>query len=366
MNVPGSQPSCTLLYPGKQSIETILGKPARAFDWENPFEQNLLFFGDNLPILRAMQPQWHDKIDLIYIDPPFGTGQRFEDRSKQLAYEDPIADHEYWEFIRERVVLLRELLSECGSLYLHIDKKAGHYLKVILDEVFGPENFINDLTRIKCNPKNFSRKAFGNYSDMILYYAKNRDQQIWNPIREPLASADIERLYPRTDPQRGPYTTHPLHAPGETRNGDTGQPWRGMTPPKGRHWRYKRAKLEELEQQNMIEWSSTGNPRKRSFASEHPGKKIQDVWTFKDKGIAYTQYPTEKNHDLLERIIAHSSTPDSWVLDAFAGSGGTLATAEKMGRKWVGMDCSPFAIEVAQNQLSRISATYRYEIHQES
>ena len=104
--------------------------------------------------------------------------------------------------------------------------------------------------------------------------------------------------------------------------------------------------LDELDEQGLIEWSHTGNPRKKVIAKDHKGKKIQDVWEFKDKGLSYVSYPTEKNHDLLTRIIQHSSNPESWVLDAFAGSGSTLLRANELGRKWLGIDQSPQARQV--------------------
>ncbi len=345
---------CLLQYPGKASASSLVAyQPQGTLEAVSQGESpNRLYFGDNLPILSLLQADWTGKIDLIYIDPPFGTGQTFAKPDEAVAYTDQSPDYHFLEFLRQRLWFMRQLLSERGSIYLHIDKKIGHYVKLIMDEVFGYANHLNDLTRIKCNPKNFSRKAYGNYSDMILYYAKNRDQQIWQEQLEALTEKEIPTLFPKQDPDRGPYTTHPLHAPGTTQNGDTGLPWRGMNPPKGRHWRYARQVLEELDEQGLIEWSPQGNPRKKVFAREHKGKKIQDVWEFKDKGRSYASYPTEKNHDLLRRIILHSSLPESYVLDAFAGSGGTLLTAAQLGRNWIGIDESPEARRVIEQNLA--------------
>lgn len=346
---------CQLNYQDKRSPREILSDtPKGQIRWlgeahSSPY--NFFLKGDNYPILHALLPQIAGKVDLVYIDPPFATGRAFVDVEAQVAYEDREVDAEYLETLRVRLLLLRECLSPQGSIFVHIDKKMGHYLKLILDEVFGHENFINDLTRIKCNPKNFARKAFGNYSDMLLYYAKERDQQIFHDIREPLTPEEVARLFPRQDPEYGPYTTHPLHAPGTTQKGDTGQTWQGLHPPPGRHWRYSRAVLDQLQAQGLIEWSGTGNPRKKVFAKDHKGKKIQDVWTFKDKGLSWVEYPTEKNQDLLRRIIGVATHPGSLVLDAFAGSGGTLMVAEEMGRQWIGMDQSEQAWEVASKRL---------------
>ena len=359
----------SLSYPGKVSEEGILalqaaGKLSReALNHEGP--HNALYLGDNLPILSLLRESYANRIDLIYIDPPFGTGQNFANRDRELAYSDELVHFEFLEFLRQRLILLRELLSDQGSIYLHIDKKTGHYVKIIMDEVFGQKNHLNDLTRIKCNPKNFDRKAYGNYSDMILFYAKCRDKQIWNEQREALSEQDLEKLFPKTHPEKGRYTTHPLHAPGETQEGDTGLPWKGLMPPKGRHWRYNRKVLDELDEAGLIEWSATGNPRKIVFARDHKGRKLQDVWEFKDKGRAYATYPTEKNHGLLARIIAQSSHPESIVLDAFAGSGGTLITAHKMGRHWLGIDQSEVAQKVIQENLTNAQIpvnVYAYKV----
>tara|TARA_Y100001935_G_C17299666_1_gene508386 strand:+ start:543 stop:1826 length:1284 start_codon:yes stop_codon:yes gene_type:complete len=310
---------------------------------------NTFFLGDNLQILKQLMPKIRGKVDLIYIDPPFGTGQIFSDLDNNEAYDDTLVNSEFLSFLRDRLYLLKECLSKEGSIYLHIDKKIGHYVKVVMDEVFGYKNFINDITRIKCNPKNFSRKAYGNFSDMILFYAKNRDKQIWNDIKEPLSEDDIDRLYKKKHKKYGPYTTHPIHAPGETDDGDTGKEWKGMMPPKGRHWRYSRKELTRLDDAGLIEWSSTGNPRKIVFAKDHDGKKVQDVWEFKDRGKSYVDYPTQKNQDLLERIILNSSQEDSLVLDCFAGSGSTLIAANKHNRKWIGMDNSEYSIKTVRN-----------------
>lgn len=348
----------SLHYPDKLAKTAILemlpaGRLVADTAAVSTLSSNAFYFGDNFRILQLLRTAFAGQVDLIYIDPPFGTGQAFNNLDQELAYDDRLMDYQFLEFLRRRLFLLRELLSDQGSIYLHIDKKIGHYVRVIMDEVFGYHNHINDITRIKCNPKNFARKAYGNYSDMILYYAKNRDQQIWNDIKEPLTESEIISLFPKIDPEKGRYTTHPLHAPGETQEGDTGLAWKGLNPPKGRHWRYSRAHLDKLDAEGLIEWSETGNPRKKVFAREHKGKKIQDVWELKDKGISYVSYPTEKNVRLLNRVIQHSSNPDSIVLDAFAGSGSTLWAAHQLGRKWMGIDQSDQAFSVIQENMKQ-------------
>jgi adenine-specific DNA-methyltransferase len=348
--------NCTLEYSDKgDELEVIHGvfhgdfKEIAQTDYNGP---NRFIFGDNFHVLRKLRESHKGQVDLVYIDPPFGTGLNFNSIDDHTAYSDKLVDSEFLEFLRKRLFLIRELLSEKGSIYLHIDKKIGHYVKIIMDEVFGYQNFINDITRIKCNPKNFARNAYGNYSDMILYYAKNRDLQIWNEVTEPMLEDKRKQLFPKKDPKWGYYTTNPIHAPGKTIDGDTGMEWKGMMPPKGRHWRYGRNVLDKLDQDGLIEWSSNGNPRKIVLAKEHKGFKIQDVWEFKDKGLSYVDYPTQKNHDFLERIILNSSNESSIVLDCFAGSGGTLKVANRLGRKWIGVDNSTHSLEVVRKTFS--------------
>jgi adenine-specific DNA-methyltransferase len=319
---------------------------------------NMLIFGDNLPILKALMnnPHIKGKVRLVYIDPPFSTNQEFRGGGERTstvssskkdgrAYEDTLIGAEFLEFLRKRLILLKELLAENGSIYLHIDWKKGHYIKVLMDEIFGEEHFINDIARIKCNPKNFPRPAYGNIKDMILFYSKT-DSYVWHESQEDYTEEDIRRLFAKVDKDGRRYTTNPLHAPGETTNGPTGQPWRGLLPPKGRHWRYPPEVLEDLDRRGLIEWSTTNNPRKKIYADEYvrKKKKRQDIWEFKDP--AYPLYPTQKSLEMLKVIVAASTNPDDLVLDCFAGSGTTLVAAEVLGRRWIGIDNSPLAIEV--------------------
>lgn len=349
--------NCFLDFEGKSNeIEILNYKPLGFLKPINDENQNLfnkMIFGDNYYVLKSLLPKFKNKVDLIYIDPPFGTGLNFSTIENDLAYSDKLVNSEFLEFLRKRLFLLREFMSENGSIYLHIDKKIGHYVKIIMDEVFGYENFINDITRIKCNPKNFSRNAYGNYSDMILFYAKNRDKNIWNEIKESLTKEEEIENFPKKHPVYGRYTTNPIHAPGITIDGDTGKEWKGILPPKGRHWRYSREELTRLDDLGLIEWSENGNPRKMVFVNEHKGKKVQDVWAFKDKGLSYVDYPTQKNHDLLKRIILNSSNKDSIVMDCFAGSGSTLLVANQLKRNWIGIDNSNQSFEVIKTTFKK-------------
>jgi adenine-specific DNA-methyltransferase len=363
-----------LSYKNKKSALDILKSSQIGHLSNFDRNKNNLIFGENFNVLQTLLNKYNLKnsIDLIYIDPPFATKQIFKignnrtstisnSKNDQIAYNDLLIGDEFLEFIRERLILFREILSEQGSIYLHTDYKIGHYIKIIMDEVFGISNFRNDITRIKSNPKNFFRKAYGNQKDMVLFYTKGKNY-IWNDSIEEYNS-NIN-LFPKIDQNGRKYTTIPLHALGET-NGATSMEWRGMKPPQGRHWRSEIKVLEELDNSGLIEWSSNGNPRKKIFFDERNGKKRQDIWEFKDPQKPI--YPTEKNNKLLENIIKTSSNIDSIILDGFAGSGVTLKEANSLGRKWIGIDQSEEAIKVIKNQFNNLTLfeepDYNYSIY---
>ena len=354
-----------LEYPNKKSIEDVLGR-----EYNNNFkitkgedEENKLLFGDNFDGLNILLHDYNlkGKVDLIYIDPPFSTNNIFKigerkntissSNDDDVAYEDTLQNEDFLEFIRERLILMHELLSDTGCIYFHIDYKIGHYIKIIMDEIFGIDNFRGDISRIKCNPKNFRRKGYGNIKDMILFYSKS-DKYTWNYPTVPFTEKDIERLYKKVDEDGRRYTTVPIHAPGETTDGETGKEWRGMLPPSGRHWRCSPKELDELDAKGLIEWSKTGNPRKKNYADDmkRKGKPMQDIWEdFKDP--SKPKYPTEKNIDMIKKIIKTSSNVGDLVLDCFMGSGTTIIASHELGRKWIGIDKSPKSIEVVQGRL---------------
>jgi adenine-specific DNA-methyltransferase len=348
-----------LCYPGKKTIQEILNAvPCRDFNGKI-LAKNILIKGENLSVLQKLRESYTGKIDLIYIDPPFSTNRIFtigNDRASAIsmsdnddvAYSDNIKGEYFIEFIRERLIIARELLSELGSIYLHIDYKIGHYIKIVMDEIFGAENFRNDITRIKCNPKNFYRRAYGNIKDMILFYSKTKNI-IWNDPKSPFSKKDKENLFKKIDKNGRAYTTIPLHAPGETKDGATSKAFKELPPPKGRHWRCSPQELEELDSEGLIEWSSSGNPRKIIYADERDGKKMQDIWEFKD--YQYPVYPTEKNIDLLRTIILASSNEGGLIMDFFCGSGTALIAAQELNRYWIGIDQSEQAIKTAKTKL---------------
>ncbi|MCL2520227.1 MAG: site-specific DNA-methyltransferase [Spirochaetaceae bacterium] len=349
-----------LYYTGKKTVCEILNHTIAANVKGDIITKNLLIKGDNFSVMQNLRKLYSGKIDLIYIDPPFATNQAFtmgtervstisKSKNDTVAYQDNLTGSAYLEFIRERLILAKELLSDVGSIYLHIDYKIGHYIKILMDEIFGVDNFRNDITRIKCNPKNFSRKAYGNIKDMILFYSKTKNI-IWHEPKTPFTEGDKEKLFKKIDKDGRAYTTIPLHAPGETKDGATAGVFKGLKPPTGRHWRCSPAELEKLDEEGLIEWSASGNPRKIIYADEREGKKMQDIWEYKDP--SYPNYPTEKNLDLLKLIITASSHKNSIVLDFFCGSGTTLVTAEELGRNWIGIDQSEEAIKIVKKKLN--------------
>ncbi len=344
--------SVSLSYAGKSSEDEVLAtKPAdlRVL-YDSGSGLNRLIYGDNLPVLSRLHrdPRISGKVQLVYIDPPFATGSVFKSRSQEDAYSDMMTGARYIEFLRKRLILLRELLSDDGSIYVHLDSKMAFQIKVEMDEIFGDHNFRGSITRKKCNPKNYTRRTYGNVSDYILFYTKTnayfweRPYDVWTEEQ-----ALQEYSYIEEDTGRR-YKKVPIHAPG-IRNGATGGYWRKMLPPEGKHWQYTPDKLDEMDAKGEIYWSPNGNPRRKLYLEDSSGKPVQDIWLeFKDahnQNIRITGYPTEKNPELLARIIKASSPPDGLILDCFAGSGTTLDVAHEFGRRWIGIDNSLHAIE---------------------
>lgn len=340
-----------LNYIGKKTEQAILHTPLGQYKslHKSDTQQNRLYYGDNLNVLATLvqDSAIAGHVELVYIDPPFSTGSVFQSRTQDDAYTDLLKGANYVEFLRQRLILLREVLSKTGSIYLHLDANMVFVIKLIMDEIFGESNFRNLITRKKCNPKNYTRRTYGNISDYILFYTKS-DGYTWNRPYEIWTQEGAEKEYQYIDEKTGRrYKKVPIHAPG-TRNGETGKPWRGMMPPPGKHWQFTPATLEEMDKRDEIYWSPTGNPRRKIFFDDSPGKPVQDIWLdVKDahnQNIRITGYPTEKNPILLERIIKASSNPGDIILDCFCGSGTTLAISNQLNRQWIGVDNSSHAI----------------------
>jgi adenine-specific DNA-methyltransferase len=340
-----------LCYPGKLPENDILAtRAAKVLEvWRGTSDENRLYFGDNLSILAhlLLDPRIRGQVKLVYIDPPFSTDQIYQSRQQTEAYSDTLVGARYIEFLRQRLILLRELMAQDGSIYVHLDQNMVFHIKVVMDEIFGSQNFRNLITRQKCNPKNYTRRTFGNISDHILYYSQS-DNPVWNRAYVPWTEKRVREEYAYVEPETGRrYKKVPIHAPG-TRNGATGRPWRGMKPPPGKHWQYPPDKLDELDARGEIYWSPNGNPRRKVYLDHSEGVPVQDIWMdVKDahnQMIKITGYPTEKPLELLTRIIEASSGKGDLILDCFAGSGTTLAAASQLGRRWIGIDNSSEAI----------------------
>ena len=259
------------------------------------------------------------------------------------------------------LTILRDLLSPKGSIYVHLDWHLVHLVRGILDEVLGADNFVNEIIRVKSNPKNFPQPQFGNYHDTILFYAMNRGEKTWHPSKQAVSAEQLESDFPLIEGRTGKrYKTDPLHAPG-VRYGSTGERWKGLLPPPGRHWAYTPNVLDRLDDEGLIEWSPTGNPRQKKYADQTDGYPYQDIWTeFKDP--VRKEYATQKNEKLLELIIESSSDLGSLVADFFSGSGTTLAAAERLGRRWIGCDLGRWGIHVTRKRLLGVESCKPFEV----
>lgn len=314
-----------------------------------------LYHADNLDVLNYLinDKKVCGNIDLVYIDPPYNTGGAFETRDFKLAYDDKYTTDGYLRFMRVRLKLLHTLLSEKGSIYVHLDSNMVFHVKILMDDIFGEKNFRGMITRKKCKSKNFTRKTYGNISDYILFYSKS-DSAKWNRPYDQWDDEKVLKEYPFIEEGTGRrHKRVPCHAPG-TRNGATGGPWRGMMPPEGKHWQYTPEKLDEMDAKGVIYWSSNGNPRRKVYLDQSKGVPVQDIWLdyldVNNQNTCLTGYPTEKNLDMLKRIIETSSNPGDLVLDCFAGSGTTLVAAEELGRQWIGVDIGEEAIKIIQDR----------------
>lgn len=322
----------------------------------SPDTANRLYWSDNMDALLALREDGAiaGKIRLIYLDPPYATNSVFQSKAMKSAYSDVITGDKYLAFLRERLAILRDLLAEDGSIYVHLDENMVFHVKVMMDEIFGLQNFRSFITRRKCSSKNYTHKTYGDISDYILFYTKGK-RWVWNRPVAPWTDEHAEKEYPYTEKETGRrYKRVPLHGPG-VRNGPCGQPWRGRPPPPGRHWKTTPEKLDSLDSRGEIYWSAKGNPRKKVYLDKSLGVLVPNLWTdcrdAHNQNIKITGYPTEKSYTILDRIVRASSNRGDLVLDCFAGSGTTLAAASTLGRRWIGMDSSLEAIRTTAVRL---------------
>ena len=366
---------------------------------------NTLYYGDNLEILR--QHVAAESVDLVYLDPPFNSNASynvlFRERSGEESPAQIRAFTDTWEWTQEtertyeldiiqnpavpatvkdmisafrqfigrnammaylvmmapRLVEMHRVLSPTGSIYLHCDPTASHYLKLLMDAVFGNMNFRNEVVWKRSHAHN-SAKRYGPIHDLLLFYSKSSSYK-WVDQRKPYDDIYVERFFKFDDDDgRGRYWTGDLTGSG-TRRGETGKEWRGFAPTtKGRHWMYPPSVLDQLDEQNRVYWpkSSAAWPKLKRYLSEARGVPLQDiiddVYALQTMGGARGErlgYPTQKPEALLERIIQASSNEGDVVLDPFCGCGTAVAAAQKLGRQWMGIDITHLAVALMKNRL---------------
>ena len=363
-----------LVYEGKARREEVLAEtPAapwqlvRRFCTDRPFGdgwRNLLVWGDNLLALRELLADQRGpdrlgtrgKIKLIYIDPPFATRQDFM-KDKEKAYQDKVLGSQFIEFLRRRLVLLHEVLAEDGSIYVHLDWKKGHYIKAVLDEVLGEENFRNELIWRRSTSHSDAQK-YGQVHDSIFFYTKT-DRYTWNPQYQTYSPEYVARYFRFQDADGRRYWKEDATGKGDGPPRRFGNEWK--TPPKGRHWRWVQETIDQYWADSRFVLTKSGKPEFKRYLDQQEGEPIGSVWDdtkrINQMADERTDYPTQKPEQLLERIIRASSNEGDIVLDAFAGSGTTVAVAEKLGRRWIAVDCGKLAIYTVQKRLFTLTTT---------
>ena len=363
---------------------------------------NKMYFGDCLTVLRDKMNL--ASVDLVYLDPPFNSQRAYNNIYKDetgrplpsqihafndtwtldaeqdriirqmpvLMREKGIADSvatfwrhwmealrgtnepllAYLSYMVERLLWIKGTIKPTGSVFLHCDPTASHYIKVMMDAIFGHGNFRNEIVWKRTSAHN-SAKRCGPIHDVILSYSVS-DKYVWNQQHQAYDPDYVENFYTQKDKDGRRFRLSDLTAPGE-RRGETGQTWRGINPTdKGRHWIRTPSQLETLEQQGRITWPSKGvMPRYKRYLDEMPGIPLQDIWMDIKPIQAHAKerlgYATQKPVALLERIIAASSNEGDVVLDPFCGCGTTLEAAHKLKRRWIGID-------IASHAINRVSA----------
>jgi DNA modification methylase len=344
--------------------------------------RNRLIWGDKKYVLPSLMPEFAGKVNLIYIDPPFDTGANFsftamipdnpeteEDEGISFVKEPSIIEQKayrdtwgkgldsYLQWFYETVTLLRELLTENGSLYVHLDWHVGHYAKAILDEVFGANSFINDITWMRSHAHGDTGQGavhFGRVTDRILFYTKS-ESAIWNPQYEPYTEEALKRDYKYKEPNGRCYRLAPVDGPGGASKGNPFYEFLGV---KG-HWRFSKERMNELHKKGLIVLSSTGKSISRKlYLDEAKGRPVtdlwNDVWRVSPTSNERVDYATQKPEALLERILKASSNENDLILDCFCGSGTTAAVAEKLKRRWITCDLGRFAIHTTRKRLLQI------------
>jgi adenine-specific DNA-methyltransferase len=361
-----------------QTVETVnesAQERQRSLDFssaERPEDwRNRLVWGDKKYVLPSLLDEFAGQVDLIYVDPPFATGQDFsygvhvedEDFVKNPSMIEVKAYRDTWgrgldsylSWFSDALYFLHALLSEKGSIYVHIGPNMNHLVRSCLDEVFGSEHHLNEIVWRRAFAHSDSRRC-GIIHDAILLYSKS-DSWTWNEVRQEPDPDYVEMFFDSYDEKVGKrYQRITLTAPGITKNGPSGKPWRGIDPSSiGRHWAQSHEELDRLDTEGRIHWPKNGVPRLKRYEDEYEGMVIQDIWTDLNKihnqSVEATGYSTQKPEVLLRRIVESSSVEGDLILDCFCGSGTTPVVAERLRRRWIAADLGRFAIHTTRKRL---------------
>ncbi|MBL9032990.1 MAG: restriction endonuclease [Phycisphaerae bacterium] len=334
-------------------------------------DTRVIYCGDNLEQLAKLPDKC---IDLIYIDPPFNSNRNYEvfwgETKEKRSFEDRHASTQaYIDYMRPRCQQLARVLKKTGSFYYHCDWHASHYVKVMLDQLFGENNFQNEIVW-KRTFAHSAAKRYGPIHDVIFFYTGS-SEYTWNKLYQPYDPEYLETFFDQVDPDGRRWMRMDLTGDG-VRKGESGDPWKGIdVTAKGRHWAIPRdaaelykatgktsqEKLDALDAAGAIHWPKKegGVPRLKVYADKSPGVPLQSVWNdirpLHNLSAERLGYPTQKPLPLLERIISTSSNPNDIVLDAFCGCGTALVAAQNLGRHWIGIDISPTACRVMAKRL---------------
>jgi adenine-specific DNA-methyltransferase len=344
----------------------------------SPYKEwrNRLIWGDKKYVLPSLLPEFAGKVDLIYIDPPFNVGSDFsftatipddpgteDDETIQFVKEPSIIEQKayrdtwgkgldsYMQWFYETALLLKELLADDGSIYVHLDWHIGHYAKAILDEVFGYENFLNEIVWQKIRTTKAQTKGFGNVHDVIFLYSKTPKATFKNQHIE-FNPKYIDSHYKKEEKSGRLFRTVSLlqKGKGPARKFDD----KLLEPPGGMHWIWSQERIDEAFSKGLIRFTSNGRPEKIQYLDEMEGDIIDDIWTdiypINSQAIESLNYSTQKPIALLDRIINSSSNASDIILDCFCGSGTTAAVAEINNRRWITCDLGRFAIHTSRKR----------------
>jgi DNA modification methylase len=320
---------------------------------------NRIICGDAYFTLKRL-PKEHT--NLCYLDPPFFSNRTYEIISRDgkiNSFDDKWNNdfESYLDYMKNVLTECHRVLKKTGSLYLHCDWHASHYLKIELDKIFGRRNFRNEIIWRRHNAHNDTKqgsKSFGRVHDVILFYSKSKDY-IWNPMYQSYPEEYIKKYYKHVEPGTGRLYAHgDLSGPGGRSKGNPRYKFRGIT----RYWRFSKRNMIQLDREGRIVQTNKGTvPVMKRYLDEMPGLMLQDVWNDIDS-VQVTKkesvdYPTQKPLKLLERIIQISSNPKDIVFDPFCGSSTTLISAYNLGRKYLGIDINPGACVISRKRLAK-------------